>query len=262
MYRLSRVGQDMMGAALVLFACLGFGQPAFAAGPPALDNTIADFSRPEDSAPQVFDLQQSFRDGIGGLTYTVASSDSAIVDATNLTNGGRDLTLTYQPNASGSATITLTATDTTPDSVSYSFTVTVTPVNDPPVADSQAVAVGEDSAVAITLTASDPDGDTLTFIEGVPSNGTLTGTAPTLTYTPAPNFNGSDSFTFVVKDGTVTSAAATVSITVNTANDAPVASAQVLTTGEDTPLSITLSGTDADGDTLTFSTSTPDPAAR
>ena len=104
--------------------------------------------------------------------------------------------------------------------------------------------MGEDSAVAITLTASDPDGDTLTFIEGAPSNGTLTGTAPNLTYTPAPNFNGSDSFTFVVKDGTVTSAAATVSITVNTANDAPVASAQALTTAEDTPLSITLSGTD------------------
>ena len=57
MYRLNTVGQDMMVAALVLLACLGVGQPAFAAGPPSVDNAIADFSRPEDSAPQVFDLR-------------------------------------------------------------------------------------------------------------------------------------------------------------------------------------------------------------
>ena len=44
-----------------------------------------------------------------------------------------------------------------------------------------------------------------------------------MTYTPAANYNGSDSFTFTVNDGTVDSNVATVSITVNAVNDAPVA---------------------------------------
>src|SRR5512139_2838752 len=154
MLRLNTIGQDKVLAVLLLLTCLGVGQPAFAA-PPALDKTIADFSTPEDSSPMVFDLQQSFKDGNGTLTYTVSSSDTSIVAATNLTNGGRDLTLTYQPNANGVVTIKLTATDQTPDSISYTFNVTVTPVNDPPVANAQAVTTAEDTAAAITLTGTD-----------------------------------------------------------------------------------------------------------
>ena len=53
-----------------------------------------------------------------------------------------------------------------------------------------------------------------------------------MTYTPTANYNGSDSFTFTVSDGSATSSAATVSITVNAVNDAPtaVAQSQVMTT--------------------------------
>ena len=51
----------------------------------------------------------------------------------------------------------------------------------------------------------------------------LSGTAPDLTYTPDPDYHGPDSFTFVANDGTVDSAAATVSITVAPVNDPPVA---------------------------------------
>src|SRR3989338_8005603 len=57
----------------------------------------------------------------------------------------------------------------------------------------------EDGTVGITLTGSDPDGDPLTFtVASNPANGALAGLAPNLTYTPAANFNGSDSFTFTV----------------------------------------------------------------
>ena len=48
-----------------------------------------------------------------------------------------------------------------------------------------------------------------------PAHGSLSGTAPNLTYTPAANYNGADSFTFKVNDGQADSAAATVSITVS-----------------------------------------------
>src|SRR5205085_6306893 len=115
----------------------------------------------------------------------------------------------------------------------------------------------EDTAVAITLTGSDLDGDALTFAAGAPLHGTLSGTAPNLVYTPAPNYNGPDSFSFVANDGKVNSAPATVAITVRAVNDAPVAAALSVSTDEDTPVSITLAGSDMDGDPLTFVATAP-----
>ena len=125
--------------------------------------------------------------------------------------------------------------------------------NTPPTADDQSVATDEDNPLGITLTAADADGDPLTWSVGTAANGTLSGTAPNLTYTPNPNYNGGDSFTFSVNDGTVDSSTATVSITVNAVNDAPTADDLSVTTDEDVPVGIALSGADIDGDTLTFS---------
>ena len=91
-------------------------------------------------------------------------------------------------------------------------------LNDPPVADNQSVTTNEDAALSITLTGSDPDGDTLTYtVVTNPSYGSLSGTAPDVTYTPNTGFSGSDSFTFKVNDGIVSSNTATVNITVNPA---------------------------------------------
>ena len=91
-------------------------------------------------------------------------------------------------------------------------------MNDAPVANAQAVTTPQDTAKAITLTGSDADGNPLTYsVATQPSHGTLSGTAPNLTYTPAAGYSGADSFTFVVNDGTVNSAPATVNITINPA---------------------------------------------
>lgn len=97
-----------------------------------------------------------------------------------------------------------------------------TAVNQPPTAHDQSVTTPEDTAASITLTGSDPEGQPLTYtVTSGPSHGTLGGTAPDLVYTPDPNYNGPDSFTFTVNDGTHTSEPATVSITVTPVNDAP-----------------------------------------
>jgi hypothetical protein len=103
--------------------------------------------------------------------------------------------------------------------------------NSLPVALAQSVTTPEDTPVPITLLGSDPEGDPVTFsLVAQPKHGTLSGVAPNLVYTPAPNFNGKDSFTFKVDDGKVASRAAKVNITVSTnavsitvtpVNDAP-----------------------------------------
>ena len=106
--------------------------------------------------------------------------------------------------------------------------------NVPPVADNLMVNTDEDAPVGIVLTASDDDGDSLTYsiLDG-PDHGTLTGTAPNLTYTPHLDYNGPDSFTFTANDGTDDSNVATVSITLAPVNDVPTASGTTLTATED-----------------------------
>ena len=87
--------------------------------------------------------------------------------------------------------------------------------NSPPVANNQAVAVNKNTAKAVTLTATDPNNDPLTYsIVTPPAHGILTGTAPNLMYNPTTGYVGPDSFTFKANDGTIDSNIATVSITV------------------------------------------------
>jgi hypothetical protein len=120
-------------------------------------------------------------------------------------------------------------------------------VSGAPTANPQSVTTNEDTAKAVTLTGSDPDNDPITFtVVTNPGHGVLSGTTPNLTYTPAANYNGSDSFTFKVNDGHGDSNIATVSITVNPVNDPPTANAQSVSTNQNTPLSITLTGSDVE----------------
>ncbi|MFM9074388.1 MAG: tandem-95 repeat protein, partial [Bacteroidota bacterium] len=163
--------------------------------------------------------------------------------------------LTYTPNANfnGTDTFTFKVNDGTVDSNTATVTITVTPVNDIPVANNQSVTVTEDTPKAITLVGSDVETTELTYIiVASPTRGTLSGTGSNITYTPNLNFNGSDSFTFKVNDGTADSNTATVSITVTAVNDAPIASSQFVFTNEDTALPILLFASDADGNPLTY----------
>ena len=158
-------------------------------------------------------------------------------------------------------TFTLTLSNPTNATLAPNGTVgTGTIVNDdianvPPVANSQTVSTNEDTAVAITLSATDKETPaanlTYRLVSG-PQNGTLTGTAPNIAYTPNANFNGSDSFTFVVNDGTDDSNLATVTLQVLAVNDAPVANAQQLGADNATPLPITLTASDVDNTDLTY----------
>src|SRR5262249_36105057 len=140
------------------------------------------------------------------------------------------------------------------DSNIATVSLTVVHVNHAPVANAQSVATTDDTPKAITLTATDVDGDPLTYSIVVgPTHGTLSGTAARVAYTPTAPHSGPDSFTFKANDGLVDSNIATVSLTVTHVNHAPVAAAQSVSTNQDTAKAITLVATDVDGDPLTYS---------
>src|SRR5205823_5899004 len=86
----------------------------------------------------------------------------------------------------------------------------------------------------------------LTVTTSQPAHGTVNCSGINCTYTPAANFNGPDSFTFSVNNGSLTSNTSTASITAAPVNDAPTANGQAVTTDEDTAKAITLTGSDVE----------------
>jgi RHS repeat-associated protein len=125
--------------------------------------------------------------------------------------------------------------------------------NQPPVANGDGFITNEDQSQPITLTGRDPEGQPITFsVVTPPTKGTLLGSGANLTYKPNDNVNGTDSFTFKVNDGALDSAVATISITITPVNDGPKADPQFKQATEDTPLPLTLTGSDVDGNSLTF----------
>src|SRR5881628_2546773 len=187
------------------------------------------------------------------LTYAIGTGPA------HGTLSGPAPALTYTPaaNYNGPDSFTYKANDGTVDSNLATVSITVTAVNDAPVATDQTVVTDEDTAKGITLSGTDAEGSPLTYAIGTgPAHGTLSGPAPALTYTPAANYNGPDSFTYKANDGTVDSNLATVSITVTAVNDAPVATDQTVVTDEDTAKGITLSATDLEGSPVTYAIGT------
>lgn len=197
------------------------------------------------------------------MSATDVDGDALTFSATNGANGTVSVsgsTATYTPNAdfNGTDSFTYTANDGTVDSAPATVTVTITAANDAPVVANATLSVDEDGSADLTLTATDAEGDAVTFAVGNPANGTATLNGAVVTYTPNADFNGTDTFTYTANDGTSDSAAATVTVTVNPVNDAPVFTAAMVDTmvPEDGGLvNFNYVATDVDGDALTYSIS-------
>ncbi len=142
--------------------------------------------------------------------------------------------------------------------------MTAAPPNNLPVANNDAFATNEDTVLngtTVLVNDSDADAQALTaqLVTG-PAHGSLTLNANgTFTYTPFANYNGTDSFTYKDSDGIGTGNTATVNLTINPVNDAPVAGADAATvlvagprTIQLTTASLLANDTDADGNTLTI----------
>jgi len=132
------------------------------------------------------------------------------------------------------------------------------PPNRVPTCNDLTLTTDEDTPIEADLGCTDADGDPLTYqIATAPAHGALSGTAPNLTYTPAANYNGADSFAYKANDGELDSNTATASITVTPVNDVPVCNNLNITTPLDTPVAATLVCSDVDGDALTYSVVSP-----
>ncbi len=172
-----------------------------------------------------------------------------------------DGTVSYKPaaNFNGTDTFSYTIHDGYGLTSTTTVTVTVTPVNDAPVSSTQSVTTNEDTATAITLSATDIEGDALTYyVVTPPTKGTLSGSGANLVYTPGANLNGSDSFTFKANDGKADSSPVAVNISIAPVNDAPVAVKDVVSTSKNVAKTIlvTANDTDVDGDILTVTSVT------
>ena len=173
-------------------------------------------------------------------SFSIDLYDNAAADASGYGQGQTYLgTTTANTDNNGNATfsatlngvslangrvISATATDASGNSSEFSLARTFDS-NNAPVASNGPANVDEDDSVQITLVASDADNNALTYsIVSNPAHGTLGAVVGNkVTYTPAANYNGSDSFTFKANDGKADSNVATVSITINIVSDAPVA---------------------------------------
>ncbi len=163
--------------------------------------------------------------------------------------------VSYTPNNNFAGTDILRYTvDDNDGSTSNDAVVTIKVTVAPTAVDDNANTT-EDSAVQISVTANDSDTDgtidpaTVEFPSG-PANGAVAAdVSGIVTYTPAADYFGSDTFTYTVKDNDgLASNAATVNVTISPVNDAPVAQNDTSATGEETPVDISVASNDTDID--------------
>jgi VCBS repeat-containing protein len=202
-----------------------------------------------------------------GTTPVVAGTPITAAQAASLI-------FTPAANFNGTVTIAFTVTDNDGGtSAPANEVITVTPVNDAPTAVANSYTTSEDTSVSGNVLTddtgagadSDIDGDSITAVAGTfatAQGGTVTLAANgTFTYTPAANFNGSDSFSYTITDGTLTSTA-TVTLTVTDVNDLPTATASTSSGNEDTDIAVALGGTDIDGTVATVTVTSLPPASQ
>ena len=194
-------------------------------------------------------------DSLTLTTVTTVGSGTVAVNADGVS-------VDYTPAAdfNGTETITYTVSDGVLSDTTGTLTITLTPVNDTPVAVSDTATVEEDAdltSIDVISNDTDVEGDTLTLIAATTDgSGTATVNADgvSVDYTPAADFNGTETITYTVSDGTDTSTGI-LTITVTAVNDAPVAIDDTFILQQGNTEIVTLLATDIDGDELTYTIS-------
>ncbi|HGS5129722.1 TPA: tandem-95 repeat protein [Vibrio parahaemolyticus] len=188
------------------------------------------------------------------------SVENLIIDKGNGTlvdNGDGTWTFTPQIDDDTEVSFTFDIIDDEDLVVSGSANLDILPINDAPNAENDVITTEEDTAVTIDVLVNDSDveGDALSIQSAsVPSEqGSVDIVDGKLVFTPAENFNGEATITYIVTDGDLTDEAK-VTVTVTPVNDSPVAVDDTVSTQEDTAVTIDVltNDTDVDGDKLSI----------
>ncbi|WP_240667089.1 tandem-95 repeat protein, partial [Vibrio parahaemolyticus] len=192
------------------------------------------------------------------------SVENLIIDKGNGTlvdNGDGTWTFTPQIDDDTEVSFTFDIIDDEDLVVSGSANLDILPINDAPNAENDVITTEEDTAVTIDVLVNDSDveGDALSIQSAsVPSEqGSVDIVDGKLVFTPAENFNGEATITYIVTDGDLTDEAK-VTVTVTPVNDSPVAVDDTTSIQEDTAVTIDVlsNDTDVDGDKLSIQSAT------
>lgn len=225
---------------------------------------VADTAVTDEDTPVTVDVLANDSDVDGNLV------PASVTVTTNPLHGSTSVdtvtgAITYLPDAdyNGSDSFAYTVWDdgspTPAKSGTAVVSITINPVNDPPATSPDAATTDEDTPVTVHVLANDTDIDgnlvpgSVTVVTP-PANGTtvINPGNGAITYAPALNFNGVDSFVYSVSDDgsplPALTSTETVTITVRAVNDPPVALPDAATTDEDTPVTIDVLANDSDVD--------------
>ncbi|MAT98453.1 MAG: hypothetical protein CL608_15015 [Anaerolineaceae bacterium] len=209
----------------------------------------------EDSGTTAIDVLTNDTDPDTGDTLSISSIGSLNNGGTAVLNNNK-IDYTPAPNFFGTETFIYTLDDGNGGSDTATVTIQVTAVNDLPTADDDSETVAEDSnTIAINVLDNDTDLDTadtisITAVGAPDNNGTAVIHNNQINYTPAPNFFGTETFTYTISDGNGGSDTAILTITVTEINDAPIASDDSATAVEDSQtIQIDVLTNDVDPDT-------------
>ena len=220
------------------------------ASPNTINNTqtsviTADLNHYTDSSGNI----RTFTDHIPDVPVTFAVDANGNLDSlSGIISNGLNAATTFTATRKGLATVNATV-----DGFTLSQVINI--LNNAPTVTDDSKNTDEDTSATGQVTANDVDGDTLTYSKDTnPAHGSVTVNGDgSYIYTPKANYHGTDSFTVLVSDGNGGTVISTVSITVNSINDAPVAQNDTVNTKENKSINISVLGndSDADGDSLT-----------
>ncbi|MGH9035994.1 MAG: Ig-like domain-containing protein, partial [Acidimicrobiia bacterium] len=215
----------------------------------------------EDSTATVAVLANDAGIGDAGIAVTVVKPPGH-----GTAVAGADGRITYTParDYAGPDSLTYRVADGDGDQATAAVDITVTARNDHPVVPDWLISTSEDTAVTGVLSATDADGDHLTFALAGAQHGTVSLDGSAFSYTPDPGYNGPDGFVVAADDGHGGIGTGTVTVTVGVVNEQPAAADDAASTVEDTAVVVDVAANDTGlgdgGIVVTVDAATLDPA--
>ena len=212
----------------------------------------------EDAGPTTINILANDSDRDAGQVLTVSAVTDPPAGVAVISPDGTAVSYTPVPNANGPDTFSYTVSDGAGKSATAAVTVNVTPVNDLPNAgdDSLSLLSNTPANLAVLANDGDVDGDVLSVASVTdPASGAVVIEADgSLTYTPAPEYSGPDTFDYTISDGAGGQATGHVTVDVTAIDQSPVAIDDSATTSQDSVVTVAVQANDFDPDIETLTT--------